>query len=69
LWLNIRLIHGTGIVGIDDLLFKTADHSIERAADEQIRGGIVIARLRKLPVGGSAGEIPKAQGSSKDDKG
>ena len=29
----------------------------------------LVARLGKLPVGGSAGEIRKAQGSSKHDKG
>jgi hypothetical protein len=69
LWLNIRLIHGTGIVGINDLLFKIVDDNIERTAGQQIRGGIVIARLRKLPIGGSPGEIRKAEGSSKDDKG
>ena len=35
----------------------------------KIGGGIVIARLGKLPVRGSAGEIRNGQGSNKHDKG
>src|SRR5437762_8786630 len=65
-WLNIacvyRLIRG-------DLLLEVADGDIERGTGEQVRGGIMVARLGKLPVGGSAGEIRNAQSSSKHDKG
>ena len=63
--LNMRLVYRVG----GDLLFKIADGDVERTAGEQIRGGIVIARLGKLPVCGSAGEICKAEASSKHDKG
>ena len=50
------------LIGISgDFLLKIADGDVERATGEQIRGGIVVARLGKLPVGGSAGEIRKAQ--------
>ena len=52
-----------------NFLLKIADRDVERASGEQIRGGIVVARLGKLPVGGSAGEIRNGQGSSKHDKG
>jgi hypothetical protein len=55
-----------GISG--DLLLKIADGDVERAAGEQIRGGIVVARLGKLPVGRGSGEISKAQSSSNHDK-
>ena len=51
-----------------DLLLKIADGDVERAAGEQIRGGIVVARLGKLPVARRAGEIRKAQSSSNHDK-
>jgi hypothetical protein len=51
-----------------DLLLKIADGDVERAAGEKIRGGIVVARLGKLPVGGRAGEICKAQGASNYNK-
>jgi hypothetical protein len=54
LWLNIQLSDGTGI---NDFLFEIADHNIERAAGEQVRGGIVVARLGKLPVSGCPGEV------------
>jgi hypothetical protein len=54
---------------IGDFLLKIADGDVERAAGEQIRGGIVVARLGKLPVRGSASEICKAQGSNKHHKG
>src|SRR5262245_11628103 len=61
-WLNI-----TGAYGLagGDFLLKIADSDIERGTDEQIRGGIVIARVGELPVGGGAGEIGKAQAGSK----
>ena len=66
LWLNI----GCGYRRVTgDFLLKIADRDVERAAGQQIRGGIVVARLGKLPVGGSAGEIRKGQGSNKHDKG
>src|SRR5947199_7886085 len=52
-----------------DLLLKIADGDVERGTGEQIRGGIVVARLGKLPVGGRAGEIRKGQDSNKHDKG
>src|SRR2546421_876510 len=51
-----------------DLLLEITNGDIECAAGEQIRGGIVVTRLGKLPVGGSASEIRKAQATSKHDK-
>ena len=53
-WLNI----GCGyrrVIG--NFLLKIADRNVERAAGQQISRSIVIARLGKLPVRGSAGEI------------
>jgi hypothetical protein len=52
-----------------NFLLKIADRDVERAAGEQIRGGIVITRLGKLPVRGTAGEMRKGQGSNKHNKG
>jgi hypothetical protein len=52
-----------------DFLFEITDRDIEPGTGEQIRGGIMIARLGNLPVRRRASEIRKAQASSKDDKG
>jgi hypothetical protein len=52
-----------------NFLLKIANVDVKRAAGEQIRGGIVVARLGKLSVCGSACEIRKAEASSKHDKG
>ena len=57
-WLNIGCGHRR-VIG--NFLLKIADRDVERAAGEQIRRGIVVARLGKLPVGGGAGEIRKAK--------
>ena len=65
-WFDIGCAHR---LVVRDFLLKIADRDVERAAGQQIRGGIVVARLGKLPVGGGAGEIRKAQSSSKHDKG
>jgi hypothetical protein len=51
-----------------NFLLKIADADIERRTGEQIRGGIMVARLGKLPVSGCAGKIRKAQGTSNRDK-
>jgi hypothetical protein len=53
-WLNIGC--GDRRV-IDNFLLKIAYRDIERAAGEKIRRGIVVARLSKLPIRCSAGEI------------
>jgi len=52
-----------------DFLLKIADADIERRTGEQIRGGIMVARLGKLPVRDSAGEMHNGQGSNKHNKG
>ena len=64
-WLNI----GCGDRGvIDNFLLKIAHSDVERAPGEKIGTGIVKARLGKLPVRGSAGEIRDGQASNKHDK-
>ena len=65
LWLNIGWVYGLN----GDLLLKIADSDVERASSEQVRGCILVARLGKLPVRRSAGEIRKAQAGSKHDNG
>ena len=65
-WLNIACVYW---LVSRDFLLEIADRDIERAAGEQIRGGIVVARLSKLPVRVSAGEMHKCQGSNKYNKG
>src|SRR5205814_8117057 len=52
-----------------NFLFKIAHRDVERAASQQIRGGVVVARLGKLPVSRRSGEMRKGQGSNKHDKG
>src|SRR6266480_4069724 len=65
-WLNI----GCGYCRVvRDFLLKIADRDVERAAGQQIRGGVVVARLGKLAIGGSAGEMRKDQDSNNHDKG
>jgi hypothetical protein len=64
-----RLNIGCGYRLNSDVLLKIADRDVERASGEQIRRGIVVARLGKLPVRGSAGEMHNGQGSNKHNKG
>src|SRR5258705_53533 len=52
-----------------NFLFKIADRDVERAASQQIRGGVVVARLGKLAIAGSAREMRKGQGGNKHNKG
>src|SRR6266496_3529468 len=65
-WLNIGC-GDRGVIG--DFLLKIADRDVERAAGQEICGCVVKARLGKLPVGGGAGEIRKAQSSGNHHKG
>ena len=67
LWAEYWMGSPTGCMS--DFLLKIADHDVERATGEQIRRSIVVARLGKLPVSSSAGEIGKGQRSSEHDKG
>ena len=64
-WLNIA--RGYWLIS-GDFLLKIAHGDIERAPGENISRGIVVARLGKLAVGGSARKIYKAQSGTKDDK-
>ncbi|HEX5422428.1 MAG TPA: hypothetical protein VFW94_02685 [Candidatus Acidoferrales bacterium] len=63
--LNIRLCY-RGV--IRDFLLKIANRDVERASGQQIRGSIVVARVGKLPVRGSTGEVRKAQRGGEHDK-
>src|ERR1700720_3394972 len=53
-WLNIRCAYRR-VNG--NFLLKIADSNVERASGQKISRSIVVARLGKLPVRGSAREI------------
>src|SRR4029077_176772 len=57
LWLHISGSRGTGG---SNLLLQVADDNVQCAPSKKISRCIVVARLGKLPVGGSTGEICKA---------
>jgi hypothetical protein len=59
LWLNIGLRDIRA--GNDNFPLKTANDDIQRATGKQIRVGIVKARVSKLPVSSSMGEVRQRQ--------
>ena len=67
--LNIIGRGGCGCGVSENFLLKIADGDVERAPGDEIGGCVVRARLGKLPVSGSAGQVRESQRSSKHDKG